>query len=111
MALTSAGFISRVVDAADGVRGAHRPQAFGRAVWGFAELLGTVPDYPASDFSDEDVARLGMLAEEVIDQIEERARDDGGSPKAAQDLVSAVYSIRSRLEQIELWKRHFARIQ
>ena len=107
MALTSAGFIARVDEAAHVVRGAHRPHAFARAVWSFVELLATVPDFPATDFGDEDIARIRMVAEEVIEQIEERANDDAGSPKAAQDLVSAVYAIRSRLEQIDIWRRHF----
>jgi len=107
MAHTSAGFISRAVEAADAIRGAHRRHAFEHAVRHFEELLATVPDYPAGDFVDADVARIQMLAEDVIELVEQRANEEEDTPTTALVLVNAVYGIRSRLEQIDIWRRHF----
>lgn len=111
MAQTSAGFVARAVEAADALRACQRRHAFERAAWNFVELLAIVPDYPAGDFADADIARIRMLAEDVIAQIEERAAEDEDSSKTAVQLVSTVYAIRNRLEQIDIWRRHFARVQ
>lgn len=111
MALTSAGFIAKAVEAADTIRGARRLPAFERAVHDFVALLASVPDYPAAAFGEADVARIGTVAEDVIAQVEERAALEADSPKAELTLVNAVYEIRSRLEQIDIWRRHFSRVQ
>jgi hypothetical protein len=109
MALTPAGFILSAVEAAENVRDANRLHALTRAVGQFVDLLAMLPDYPASDFVEADIARLSTLADAVIARIEERAGEEAGSPKAALELVSSVYEIRSRLEQIDIWRRHFSR--
>ncbi len=107
MALTSAGFILSAVEAAENVRDANRLHALTRAVGQFVDLLATLPDYPAADFVEADIGRISTAADAVIARIEEKAGEEAGSPKAALELVSAVYAIRSRLEQIDTWWRHY----
>jgi hypothetical protein len=109
MALTSAGFILSAVEAAENVRDANRLHALTRAVGQFVDLLATLPDYPAADFAEADIARISTVADAVIARIEERAGEEAASPKAALELVSSVYAIRSRLEQIDIWRQHYAR--
>ena len=109
MALAAAGFILSTVEAAENVRDAHRLHAFTRAVGQFVDLLAMLPDCPAGDFTEADIGRILTAAEAVIDRIEERAGEEAGSPKAEVELVSWVYAIRSRLEQIDIWRRHGVR--
>jgi hypothetical protein len=107
MALTAAGFIATAVEAAEAVSGAHRRHAFEQAVRHFEQLLATVPDHAAGDFADADIEHIRTLAEAVIELVEQRASEEEDRPKTAQELVGAVYAIRSRLEQIDIWRRHF----
>ena len=44
--------------------------AFAKAVGKFVQALATVPDYPSATFSDDAVARLLSLSEQVIEQID-----------------------------------------
>ena len=107
MAPTAAGFIATAVEAAEAVSGAQRRHAFEQAVRHFEALLATVPDYAAGDFADADIVHIRTLAEAVIELVEQRASEEEDRPKTAQQLVSAVYAIRSRLEEIDIWRRHF----
>jgi hypothetical protein len=107
MELTAAGFIARAVEAAEAVTGAQRRRALTQAVRHFEDLLATVPDYGAGDFTDADIAHIRTLSEAVIELVEQRATEEEDAPKTALALVSAVYAIRSRLEEIDIWARHF----
>ena len=98
--------LAKLLVAVDALRGAHRRHAFEHASWDFVELLAQLPDYPADAFTDSDVARIRLLAEDVVLRIEERVAEDEESTRITMQLVLAVYAIRSRLEQIELWRRH-----
>ena len=107
MASGPAEFTLRTIEAADTIRAARRRHAFAHAVADFVDLLATLPDHPAADFPDAELGRVRMLAEDVILQIEARAAGEAGQSAAAVELVSLVYAIRSRLEQIDIWRRHF----
>ncbi len=103
-------FVAKMLAAVDALRAAHRRHAFEHASWDFVELLAQVPDYPADAFTDSDVARIRLLAEDAVLRIEERVAEDEESTRITMQLVLAVYAIRSRLEQIEIWRRH-ARVE
>jgi hypothetical protein len=99
-------FVAKLIVAVDALRGAHRRHAFEHASWDFVELLAQLPDYPAGAFTDSEVARIRLLAEDAVLRIEERVAGDEESTRITMQLVLAVYAIRSRLEQIEIWWRH-----
>ena len=107
MTPTAAGFIAAAIEAAEAVSDAQHRHAFEQAVRHFEDLLATVPDHAAGDFTDADIVHIRTLAEAVIEIVEQRATEEEDRPKTAQQLVSAVYAIRSRLEQIDIWTRHF----
>lgn len=81
--------------------------ALRHAVRDFVDLLTVVPDYPATEFSTDEIGALRARAEEVIARIEQRVSTTDDSATAQLELVGAVYEIRKRLEQIDQWRRHF----
>jgi hypothetical protein len=105
MTRTSDGFIVSAIEAVEVIREAHRDRAMAHAVDRFVQLLGALPDYPAAEFVEADLGRVRMLADAAIDRIE-RAAEGAGSPGTQLALVSAVYAIRKRLEDIDAWWRH-----
>jgi len=75
----------------------------------FAHLLTTVPDYPPREFSTDSIGVLAQMAEDVITRIERRVSTGDDSGAVQLDLVEAVYDIRRALEEIDRWRRHYAR--
>ena len=73
----------------------------------FVSALAQVPDLPAADFTAIEIEQLSATADHVIAAIERRI--DGGTDRSAvqQDLAANIYDIRSRLEEISRWRRHF----
>lgn len=102
-----ADVVRQAVELAGAIRETARRRAFEKAVRGFVQLLATVPDHPAREFSGEQIEVLRTLAESVIDRIEERISVDDDPASVQMELAGAVYEIRRRLENIDQWRRHF----
>lgn len=90
------------------LRDARTIHAFEHALGDFVRLLGGVPDAVVSEVSDEDVAVLRNLSEEVIDHIEAWVGRGTVHGVREQTLISRLYEIRRLLEEIHLWRRHFS---
>ncbi len=82
-------------------------RVFRRAVNDFVGVLASVPDYPAAEFSIDEIGVLRTLSEGVIDRIEQRVSAQDDSASVQRGFVEAVYDIRRRLELIDEWRRHF----
>ena len=96
------------MDTAQTVFDAKQGRQFNRAVREFVRVLRTVPDCARAEISDGAIQVLRHLAERVIEQIEHRLASGEDRPSLQQDLAAAVYDIRSTLEQVDHWQRHFA---
>jgi len=83
----------------------HR-RTFQHAVNDFVGVLVSVLDYPAAEFSIDEIGLLRRLSEGVIERIELRLNTPGDSTNVQVVLVEAVYEIRRRLELIDEWRRH-----
>lgn len=99
--------VKRLSDAAGTALTASRPKAFDAAVRQFTATLETVPDYPATDMSDEGFARMNAVAEQVISEIERRLEGHLGDDDRREWLTGQVYAIRQALEETFRWRRHF----
>ena len=78
-----------------------------RSVVRFTRLLATVPDYGPTEVTKADIDRVCGLAESVIEAIERRLDTRHDQPSVQRDLAAAVYRIRSKLEEVDLWRRHY----
>ena len=99
--------VAKAAELADIVLATEPSHAFAKAVGNFVQALATVPDYPSATFSDDAVARLLSLSEQVIEQIEQRINTEKDGAPVQQDIVGAVYEIRRVLENIDRWRRHY----
>jgi len=99
--------IEDVARAASGVRDAQHISRFKHAASEFVRVLSEVPDEAAGSVSSDNVRALQLLAQDVIDLIEERVPDVGNAGDA-QELVSDVYEIRRLLEEVTRWRQHYA---
>jgi len=99
--------VADAAQAASRARGAEHLRTFRHAVTEFVRVLASVPDESAGAISAEGLRTLQVLGEDMIDCIEERVTDIGGTPDA-QELVSDVYEIRRLLEQANRWRQHYA---
>ena len=102
-----ADIIAKAVELSETIGEANHRHALQHAVRDFMDLLTVVPDYPATEFSSDEIGTLRTLAEGVIARIEQRVSTHDDSATAQLELVGAVYEIRKRLEQIDQWRRHF----
>ena len=89
------------IAAAEGGRG------FDRAVIEFTRLLDTVPDSGPSELTAADIEQLRVLSERVIEQIEVRLEFREDRKAIQSDLAEAIYKIRSGLEEMDRWRRHY----
>lgn len=78
-----------------------------RAVAQFTRFLATMPDYGPTEITKADIDRVCGLAENVIQLIERRIDTRHDRPSVQRDLADDVYRIRSKLEEIDLWRRHY----
>jgi len=102
------GIVEVAVNVAHDAGASTRLHPFEEAAGNFARLLGGVPDCAAGELGNREIARLFELGSEVIDVIEQRL-DEGSVPEShAVLLVGLVYRIRRHLEEIEIWRRHYA---
>jgi hypothetical protein len=82
-------------------------KAFLKRTGEFISALAHVPDLPAADFSAVEIEQLSSTAETVIAAIERRIESGADKPLVQQDLAANIYEIRSRLEEITRWRKHF----
>ena len=80
---------------------------FHHAVREFVHVLRTVPDCGPAEISGGGIQVLRHLAERVIEQIERRLESGEDRPSLQQELATAVYDIRSALEEVDRWQRHY----
>jgi hypothetical protein len=99
--------VAKAAELAETILTTKHSHAFAKAVEKFVQVLATVPDYPPATFTDDAVATLLGLSEQVIEQIEQRVSTEQDGASVQQDIVSAVYDIRRVLENIDLWRRHY----
>jgi len=97
--------VSDVARAAGRVRDAQHLSRFKHAVREFMRVLGEAPDEPGATTA-EDLRSLQLIAEDVIDLIEERVADIEKAGEA-RELVAAVYEIRRLLEEAVRWQHHY----
>jgi hypothetical protein len=102
------GIVAHAEDVVARLRAAPVQRAFEHAADDFIGLLGRVPDATAREVSASGLERLQTLAEQVIDCIEDRAGKSADRPATAQALISKVYEIRRLLEEVDVWRRHYA---
>ena len=99
--------IASAVELSEAIRGAGRQHSFDKTVAGFVQLLATVPDYPATEFSQDGIGTLKATAEAVIISIEARIEKGEGSATDERHMAEGVYEIRRLLEEIDRWRRHY----
>jgi hypothetical protein len=80
-------------------------KAFLKRTGEFISALAHVPDLPAADFSAVEIEQLSSTAD--IAAIERRIESGADKPLVQQDLAANIYEIRSRLEEITRWRKHF----
>lgn len=98
--------VAKAVELAQTIVTAKHSHPFEKALEEFVQVLGSIPDHPASAFADDTIATLRDLAEQVIAQIEERVARAEDSSHVQQQLVEGVYDIRRVLEDIYRWRQH-----
>lgn len=99
--------VNRAEALAAAVDAAEPARAFERAVVQFTRFLATMPDYGPTEISKADIDRVCGLAENIIQSIERRLDTRHDRPAVQRDLADAIYRIRSKLEEIDLWRRHY----
>ena len=99
--------VEQIARAVSDVRDARHISRFKHAVREFLRVLGDVPDNAAGSVKADDVLAMQVLAQDVIDLIEERVADIQKAADA-QELVSEVYEIRRLLEEVTHWRQHYA---
>jgi hypothetical protein len=95
------------MDIAQTVFDAKLGRQFQRAVREFVHVLRTVAGYGPGEISGGSIQVLRHLAERVIEQIERRLESSEDRPSLQQELATAVYDIRSALEEIDRWQRQW----
>ena len=95
------------MDIAQTVFDAKLGRQFQRAVREFVHVLRTVAGYGPAEISGGAIQVLRHLAERVIEQIERRLESSEDRPSLQQELATAVYDIRSALEEIDHWQRQW----
>ena len=101
------GMIARAVVLSKAIRSATHRRALQHALAEFVAILRSVPDYQAATFSPHETRSLIAAAEGVIDDIERRISTQDDPDRVQVALVETVYAIRSGLEDIDRWHRHF----
>jgi hypothetical protein len=96
------------MDIAQTVFEQKRGRQFNRAVREFVRVLRTVPDCAPDEISGGAIQVLRHLAERVIEQIERSLASGEDRPPLQQDLATAAHDIRSALDEIDHWQRHYA---
>ena len=96
------------MDIAETVFERKRGRQFNRAVREFARVLRSVPDCPPAEMSAGAIQVLRHLAEGIIEQIEHRLASGEDRVFLQQDLATAAHDIRSALEAVDRWQRHYA---
>ncbi len=91
----------------EAIAAAKDGRSFDQAVVAFRRLLATVPDHGPSVITGPDIDRLGELAEQVIDRIENRLEEHDDRKSIQSDLAKSIYKIRLHLETLDEWRRHF----
>jgi len=95
------------IDIAQTVFDTKLGRQFHRAVREFVHVLRTVSDCGPAEISGGAIQVLRHLAERVIEQIEHRLESSTDRPSLQQELATAVYDIRSALEEIDQWQRQW----
>jgi hypothetical protein len=98
--------VAKAVELAQTILTATHSHPFEKALEEFVQVLGSIPDHPASAFADDTITTLNDLAEQVIAQIEERVGRAEDSSPVQQQLVEGIYDIRRVLEDIYRWRQH-----
>ena len=96
------------MNVAQTVFAAKRSSQLNRAVREFVDVLRTIPDCAAGAVSAGSIQLLQHLGERVIEQVEQRLAEGADRERMQQELAAAVYDIRSALEEVDRWQRHFA---
>ena len=95
------------MDIAQTVFDAKLGRQFHRAVREFVQELRTVPDCGPAEISGGAIQVLRHLAERVIEQIERRLESGEDRRSLQQELATAVYDVRSALEEIHHSQRQW----
>lgn len=99
--------IVRATELSETIRDEARRRPFEKALQRFVHLLAEVPHLPPGELSVAEVGVLRVLAESVIDRIEQRIAGDDETTGVQLELAGFVYEIRRQLENVDQWKRHF----
>lgn len=79
--------------------------AFTRKLAHIVGMMGAIPDSPPLLFTQEDLIRLRVLADEAVEAIERRIDIGGDEEVVQQRLAGTVYELRKRMEAVEVWFR------
>lgn len=91
-------FVARAAQLAESIPADGSRRAFLAALSDFERMLTVTLDYPPGHFTHEDLEALRALADTVVEEIEARVDARRDSASVAQQLVSAIYRIRSEVE-------------
>jgi hypothetical protein len=99
--------VERAHKLGEAIGAAERGRTFDHKVIEFTRLLGTIPDLAAREVTLDDIDALRRLSERVIEQIELRLEFRDDRQAIQRDLADAIYRIRSGLEEMDRWSRHY----
>lgn len=99
--------LAEATDIVNGLSNARSGRAFVADVERFVAFLGSVPDNKASEITDSLVTSVGLVADQIVDRIENRIDSAKDKPAVRQRLASSIYDVRRNMEQLEQWHRHY----
>ena len=76
----------------------------------FLGHLQAVADGSPSDATAETVAEVRREADRMIECLEQRLASGHDRATVQREMAAAVYEIRVRVEQVEVWYRHYSRV-
>jgi hypothetical protein len=93
----------------DAVFGATTSRQLQRAVGDFVAALRTIPDGPPGETAEVTLQQLPLVAERVIQRIEDHLATVSDRETIQRRLAAAIYELRRTLEELDHWRRHYGR--
>lgn len=92
--------------AAKVVRESPHGRGFAEAVETYGDALSHIREHDPAHITAEDIRRLDVEAEQVIEAIERRIESGADGRSVQLELAEAVYGVRRKFEKLVNWHKH-----